>query len=65
MICNSWLQGFEYLARMSSWNHYDQEAIDFAERAMRGKARMHFRRMVEKGIPIFDHLKTSLKAWFG
>ena len=60
---DSWLQGFEHLARMSSWN--DQEAVDFAERAMRGKARMHFRRLTEKGIPSFDHLKASLKARFG
>ena len=46
-----------------SWN--DQEAIDLAERAMQGKARMHFRRLIEKGISSFDHLKASLKARFG
>ncbi|KAL3147873.1 hypothetical protein ABBQ32_002594 [Trebouxia sp. C0010 RCD-2024] len=37
-----WLYGFEKLARMSSWN--DQEAIDFAEQAMRLKARAHFKK---------------------
>lgn len=58
-----WLYGFEKLARMSSWN--DQEAIDFAEQAMRLKARAHFKKLNDRGIANFNSLKASLLSRFG
>ena len=59
----TWLYSFEKIVNISGWN--DQEAMDFAELAMRDKAKLFFIGLLTRGVNNFAAIKQELIIRFG